>query len=59
MNTRYIRRSLLILSLMTWVSACTLAPRYQQPAAPVPLAYEDDAASAGTAPLPAAEIGWH
>jgi multidrug efflux system outer membrane protein len=38
------------------LSACTLAPSYEQPASPVPMAYEN--ADPGTAPVPAAEIGW-
>ncbi|MEO8064022.1 MAG: efflux transporter outer membrane subunit [Pseudomonadota bacterium] len=53
-------RSLTVLSLSALVSACTLAPRYHQPAAPVPAAYDETAAAnAEAAPLPAAEIGWH
>jgi outer membrane protein, multidrug efflux system len=38
------------------LSACTLAPRYHQPASPVQAAYETPDAAA--APTPAAEIGW-
>jgi multidrug efflux system outer membrane protein len=42
--------------LATALSACTLAPRYERPAAPVPQAYEVGGA-AGTA-APATETGW-
>jgi multidrug efflux system outer membrane protein len=53
-------RSLTVLALTAVLGACTLAPRYHQPAAPVAAAYEETtAASAQTATLPAAEIGWH
>jgi multidrug efflux system outer membrane protein len=38
------------------LTACTLAPRYQRPEAPVPAAFED-AAPASTL-VPAADIGW-
>lgn len=38
------------------LSACTLAPRYERPAAPVPAAYEG-AADAATA-TPAADVAW-
>jgi multidrug efflux system outer membrane protein len=44
------------LALGAVVSACTLAPRYEQPGAPVPVAYEN--ADSTTAAVPAAEIGW-
>jgi multidrug efflux system outer membrane protein len=39
------------------LGACTLAPRYEQPAAPVPAAYEQQAEPAAPT-IPAAEIGW-
>ena len=50
-------RSLAVLALAAVLSACTLAPKYEQPAAPVASAYEGvDTAPANVAP--AAEIGW-
>ena len=52
-------RNLALLAIGVALSACTLAPRYHQPAAPVPAAYENTPAAAADAPLPAAEIGWH
>ena len=53
-------RNIAVLSLAALVSACTLAPRYHQPAAPVPAAFEETAVpNAEAAALPAAEIGWH
>jgi multidrug efflux system outer membrane protein len=39
------------------LAACTMAPRYERPAAPVAANYEN--ADAGTSAVPAAEIGWH
>jgi multidrug efflux system outer membrane protein len=46
-------------ALTAAISACTLAPRYHQPASPVQAAYEDADATAATATAaPAAEIGW-
>jgi len=49
-------RSIGILLLAAVLTACTLAPKYEQPAAPVAGAYENvDAAAAA---VPAAEIGW-
>jgi multidrug efflux system outer membrane protein len=60
MSTMKAIRSIALLALAAFVSACTLAPRYQQPAAPVPAAYEAaPAANAAVAAVPAAEIGWH
>jgi outer membrane protein, multidrug efflux system len=53
-------RGLVTLAVAACLSACTLAPRYEQPAAPVPVAFEEDAAAdAQDATVPAAEIGWH
>lgn len=43
-------------ALTALLGACTLAPRYQQPAAPVPSTY--DAAPVSEDSVPAAEIGW-
>jgi multidrug efflux system outer membrane protein len=51
-------RNLVTLSLAAVLTACTMAPRYQRPAAPVPVAYENVAAAAPTATIPASEIGW-
>ncbi|HET9475693.1 MAG TPA: efflux transporter outer membrane subunit [Steroidobacteraceae bacterium] len=39
------------------LSACTLAPHYEQPAAPVPATYENPEATPATA-IPASETGW-
>ena len=44
-------------ALSALLGACTLAPRYHQPASPVSPAYED--ATAESAAMPAAEISWH
>jgi multidrug efflux system outer membrane protein len=49
-------KRLAVLSFAATLGACTLAPRYQQPAAPVQASYEavrDDASAA-----PASDIGW-
>jgi len=54
-------RNLGIMTVAAVLSACTLAPKYEQPAAPVAPAYEGAAAPAATVPaaaLPASEIGW-
>jgi multidrug efflux system outer membrane protein len=48
--------SLAAILLSATLTACTLAPRYQQPPLPVAAAYEQGEASA--AAIPAAEIGW-
>src|SRR5262249_53918548 len=45
-----------ILALSAALTACTLAPRYEQPAAPVAATYEN--IEAATAAVPASEIGW-
>lgn len=49
-------KSLAVLGMSTALAACTMAPRYQQPAAPVAPAFESAAAAAGEAP--ASDIGW-
>jgi len=50
-------RSLGVLALAAALSACTLAPKYEQPAAPVAAAYEGvDTAPANA--VAASEIGW-
>jgi multidrug efflux system outer membrane protein len=59
MNPRHF--TLLGTAAATVLSACTMAPRYHQPAAPVPAAYENVEASAAAVPasaVPASEIGW-
>jgi outer membrane protein, multidrug efflux system len=43
-------------SLIAMLAGCTLAPRYEQPKAPVPAAYEH--ATAENGPLAAADVGW-
>lgn len=49
-------RPIVLMSIAAVLSACTLAPRYQQPASPVPAAYEEVAPIA--APVSAADISW-
>ena len=49
-------RNIGIMTVAAVLSACTLAPKYEQPAPPVAPAYESAAAPA--AAVPAAEIGW-
>jgi outer membrane protein, multidrug efflux system len=50
-------KSLAILALAGSLTACTLAPRYQRPEAPVPTQFES-AAPLVAAAIPAADIGW-
>jgi outer membrane protein, multidrug efflux system len=50
-------RAFFILTTSAILSACTLAPKYARPAAPVAAAYENVEANAATA-IPAADIGW-
>lgn len=57
MNRAHVLRPLSIMALATVLTACTLAPRYEQPAAPVPSAY-DNVEAAPAAASPAADIGW-
>ncbi len=49
-------RSLGVMALAAVLSACTLAPEYEQPPAPVATAYEG--VDSAPAAVPAAEIGW-
>ena len=51
-------KPLATLMLAAALTACTMAPRYERPAAPVPATYES-AEAAQTAAIPASEIGWH
>jgi multidrug efflux system outer membrane protein len=48
--------STLTLAMSVALSACTMAPRYRQPEAPIPAAF--DSAAPAPAAIPAAEIGW-
>jgi len=50
-------RNLSIAALSVTLGACTLAPRYHQPASPVASAYEN--ATVDSAAIPAADISWH
>jgi multidrug efflux system outer membrane protein len=50
-------RNLVTSSAAAVLAACTMAPRYERPAAPVAANYENADASASA--VPAAEIGWH
>ena len=58
--------SLSTLVLSASLAACTMAPNYEQPAAPVPVVYEQQAVPASATPAsatpasatPASEIGW-
>jgi multidrug efflux system outer membrane protein len=53
-------RNIALMGIGAALSACTLAPRYHQPAAPVPAAYDGaPIAAADAAAVPAADIGWH
>src|SRR4051812_29164761 len=47
-------KNLFVIGAAAALTACTMAPRYEQPAAPVPAVYEGDAVAAA---VPAAEIG--
>jgi len=49
-------RAIFTLITSALLSACTLAPKYERPAAPVAAAYENIEANATA--VPAAEIGW-
>lgn len=49
-------RHLGLLAFGALLSACTLAPKYEQPTSPAPMAYENVEAAA--AAVPASEIGW-
>ena len=50
-------KPLATLALAAVLSACTMAPRYERPAAPVPASYEN--VEAAPVPVPASDIGWH
>jgi multidrug efflux system outer membrane protein len=49
-------RSIGVLSVAATLTACTLAPRYEQPASPAPATYEG--VDSTTAPVAAADIAW-
>ncbi len=55
--SRSLWRNVLTSSVAAVLAACTMAPRYEQPAAPVAANYENAQATAPA--VPAAEIGWH
>jgi outer membrane protein, multidrug efflux system len=59
MNMNVTRISIVV-AIAALASACTLAPRYHQPASPVPQSYENAAAVNGSdaAIVPAGDIGW-
>ncbi len=52
----YLRSSVGVLTMAAMLTACTLAPRYEQPAAPTPAAYEGVDSTA--APVATADIAW-
>jgi multidrug efflux system outer membrane protein len=56
MSSQGVIRATVIVAFTAALSACTLAPRYEQPAAPVQAAYEGVEASAAATPV--ADIGW-
>jgi multidrug efflux system outer membrane protein len=51
------RNSWVILAMSITLGACTMAPRYRQPAAPVPAEFES-ATPVGSATVSASDIGW-
>jgi multidrug efflux system outer membrane protein len=55
--SRAVLRNVVTTSVAAVLAACTMAPRYERPAAPVAVNYED--ADTTSAAVPAAEIGWH
>lgn len=61
MSQRYFRSTALSLAVMLALAGCSLAPRYERPAAPVPAQYPDlpsqDAAKAASG-VAAADLGW-
>jgi multidrug efflux system outer membrane protein len=54
--SRVVFRNAITLSVAAALAACTMAPRYERPAAPVPGSYENVATAPAVAP--AAQIGW-
>jgi multidrug efflux system outer membrane protein len=60
MTPRVLRNAMLATATGALISACTMAPKYRQPASPVQPAYESAEATASgeAAAQPAAEIGW-
>ncbi|HWK61153.1 MAG TPA: TolC family protein, partial [Eoetvoesiella sp.] len=61
MSQRYFRSTALSLAVMLALAGCSLAPRYERPAAPVPAQYPDlpsqDAAKAAGG-VATADLGW-
>jgi len=55
--SRAVLRNITTMSVAAVLAACTMAPRYERPAAPVAANYED--ADTTSSAVPAAEIGWH
>jgi outer membrane protein, multidrug efflux system len=53
------KSSLLLVSVGLALAGCTMAPKYERPAAPVAKSFPNSSASTNAAAIPAAEIGWH
>jgi multidrug efflux system outer membrane protein len=53
-----LRSSLLVVSTSTLLISCTMAPKYQRPAAPVPNAWSSSSNGAAATPVPAPDLGW-
>ena len=51
-------KTLSTLALAVTLTACTLAPRYRQPDAPVPASFESATPATAATAGPAAEVGW-
>jgi multidrug efflux system outer membrane protein len=51
-------RALCLLAAFALLSSCSLAPRYERPAAPVSDQWPASAGAADQGPVPAAELGW-
>mgnify|MGYP001060961272 CR=1 FL=1 len=62
MSQRYFRLTALSLAATLALAGCSLAPRYERPAAPVPAQYPDqlqpDAAKSATSVAVTADLGW-
>ena len=55
-NRANVAKNLLVAAVAAVLTACTMAPRYERPAAPVSASYENS--DTRGAVVPAAEIGW-